>query len=146
MGQLCSLALLGGGTATLIRIRELESWVTGLDPTLFSKNFPSGPLMANTGMVAGALIFWLARSKISTATAPMALQLAAIWPNSVGAGVCAESTKQICPFTAGGTSVGRAAPSGTKTKCATIGALISAGVGLAFEVDDQTAFMGGSGG
>src|SRR5438067_968142 len=116
---------------------KFESWVVELLPTVFSKKTPSAALSVNTGIVDGAVTGCVATSKISTATAPIVWQLAAIWENSVGAGVCAASTKQICPLAAAGTSVGNAAPPGAKTKFAAIGELRSFGVGLAFDVGDQ---------
>ncbi len=83
----------------------------GLDPTVSFKNVPSVPLMENTGMCDGALT--APALKIRRARPPPASQLAAIWAKSVGPGVCLESTRQIFPFAADGTSVGNAAPSGT---------------------------------
>jgi hypothetical protein len=115
----------------------LEIPVPALKPTLFRRKSPSLVDIVNTGIVEGAFAAPLFMSK--SAIPPPALQLAAIWANSVGVLESRVSAKQIRPLAAGGTSVGEPPPLGTKTKLLLIAALMSAGVGLAFEVVDQVA-------
>src|SRR5947209_2000967 len=92
--------------------------------------------MTKTGIADGALT---ALSRISrSAVPPAAWQFAAIWANRVVPVRSRVSARQICPLVAGGKSVGRAPPLGSKTKFPVIGLLMSE---PPLDVVDQVAGM-----
>src|SRR5713226_1934451 len=90
--------------------------------------------MTNTGIADGAVTA-LSRMR-RRARPPAAWQFAAIWANRVVPERSRVSARQIWPLVAAGKSVGEAPPLVSKTKFATIGALMSE---PALEVVDQTA-------
>src|ERR1700752_1500200 len=102
--------------------------VVALKPTVFLRKSPSVRAMVNTGIVDGALAAPALMSR--RAIPPPSLQLVAIWANRVGAPRSRVSARQIRPLAAGGTSVGKAPPLGTKTKLILlIAGAMSPGVG-----------------
>jgi hypothetical protein len=107
-----------------------------LNWTLFFRKSPFVVEIENTGIADGALT---ALSRMSSrATPPLPWQFKAIWPNSVGTGPVRSrvSARQICPLVAGGKSVAKAPPLGTKTKFFVIGDVMSE---PALEVVDHVA-------
>jgi hypothetical protein len=90
--------------------------------------------IVNTGIADGA-VTPLSRMR-RRATPPAAWQFAAIWLNSVVPVRSRVSARQIRPLVAGGKSVSKAPPWGTKTKFALIAALMSV---PALDVVDHTA-------
>jgi len=107
-----------------------------LNWTLFFRKSPFVVEIENTGIADGALTA-LSRMR-SRATPPLAWQFAAIWPNSVGTGPVRSrvSARQIFPLVAGGKSVAKAPPLGTKTKFIVIAMVMSA---PALDVVDHVA-------